>query len=511
MSLAPSTLSSELSSENNLDLGLPKDILLVEDDKAHAQLIGRAIKGLAVKIHHVESIEAAKNYLETEAIDLVLTDLNLVTTSGLELVRDLSTNMSELPVIVLTSSSNLDDAVKAMREGAWDYLTKQFTATFTRQLELVLRRAWTRAIEKRKEIEAAEERNAFWLATNLAEDGVAILSSRGDLLFNNPAFSDFTDSLKLGFDESIPEDASLTALIAQHDFQLSQAFFSQIVVGEDSVWSSELRLNNEEQRFYSLKLSTISKEAATEQGKTLRYHILWIKDLTNIKVSAERERNILATTTHDLKGPLGAILTSTELMLEETPDEMMEKMLFRVASCARTCVNLVDELLSARRLEDGMLDISKDWIDVLEIGHDVYEDFMPVSKAKGINFLFVKPEKEIKLFGDKLSIQRIISNLVGNALKFTPPNGEVVLELEGLKDGVDIKVSDTGAGIPLEKQAKLFDMFTRSKEHSKVEGTGLGLYITKELVDLHQGKIVLKSSPGQGTSFLVALRNPSMN
>lgn len=488
---------------------LPEEVLLVEDDKAHAQLISRAVKGLNVKIHHVDSIDKAKEFLFENPVDLVLTDLNLVTHSGLELVRDLSVTNSEIPVVVLTSSSNLDDAVRAMREGAWDYLTKQFTATFPQQLELVLGRAWTRAIERRKEKEAAEERNAFWLATSLAEDGVAILSSRGDLLFNNPAFNDFTNCLKEGHGDQLGENPSITALIAQHDFQLSQGFFSQIVVGDESLWSSELKTNNAKNKYFSLRLSTVvKKEGLDIEDDSLRYHILWIKDLTSIRLSTERERNILATTTHDLKGPLGAILTSTELLLEESPDEITEKMLFRVASCARTCVSLVDELLSARRLEDGVIEISRDWIDAHEVGADVFDDFIPVAKAKNINFLFVKPDKEIKLFADRLSLHRIISNLVGNALKFTPPQGEVVLELEAVKDGVDIKISDTGAGIPLEKQAKLYDMFTRSKEHSQVEGTGLGLYITKELVDLHGGKIVLKSRPGQGTSFLISLRNP---
>lgn len=495
----------------HIQVQLPAEVLLVEDDKAHAQLIARAIKGLSVKIHHVESIEEARNFLYTHTVDLVLTDLNLVTCSGLELVKELTETASELPVVVLTSSSNLDDAVKAMREGAWDYLTKQFTATFPRQLELVLGRAWTRAIEKRKEKEAAEERNAFWLATNLAEDGVAILSSRGELLFKNPVFDEFIKDLSAGHEEQLGESPSVTALIAQHDFQLSQDFFSQLVVGEDALWRSELRVDSVSDKglkYFSLKLTTVIKKEDDLDDTTLRYHILWIRDLTSLKLSATREKNILATTTHDLKGPLGAILTSTELMLEDEPTEMAEKMLFRVASCARTCVSLVDELLSARRLEDGMLDISKDWIDVMEVGADVYDDFMPVAKSKSIEFLFVRPEKEIKLFADKLSIHRILSNLVSNALKFTPPNGEVVLELEAVKNGVDIKITDTGAGITPEKQAKLFDMFSRSKEHAQVEGTGLGLYITKELVDFHDGKIVLKSKPGQGTSFLIALRNP---
>ncbi len=490
---------------------LPSEVLLVEDDKAHAQLIARAIRGLAVKINHVESIEEARLFLENNSVDLVLTDLNLVTSSGLELVKELTQQSSELPVVVLTSSSNLDDAVKAMREGAWDYLTKQFTATFPRQLEMVLSRTWIRAIEKRGEKEAAEERNAFWMATSLAEDGVAILSSRGDLLFKNPSFDDFTEVLSNGHEEQLGLEPSITALIAQHDFQLSQEFFSQIVVGENSLWRSELTVdsNNENvQKFYSLRLTTVIKNEASSNGNALRYHILWIRDLTSLKISATREKNMLATTTHDLKGPLGAILTSTELMLEDEPGEIAEKMLFRVASCARTCVSLIDGLLSARRLEDGMLDIAKDWIDIQEVGADVYDDFIPVAKSKDIKFLFVRPEKEIKLFADKLSIHRILSNLISNALKFTPPKGEVVLELESVKNGVDIKISDTGAGIPLEKQSKLFDMFSRSKEHSQVEGTGLGLYITKELVDYHQGKIVLKSKPGLGTSFLISLRNP---
>ena len=354
---------------------LPIKLLLVEDDKAHSQLIKRAIKTIIPDVTHVETIAEALNYVDNNTVDIVLTDLNLVTSSGFELINKLSVS-DTLPIIVLTSSSNLDEAVRAMREGAWDFVTKRFTASFPAQLEVVISRAWSRAEVKRREKIASSERNAFWTAVNMSEGGVAILDTAGEILFSNQAFRSFLKDLELGFQKEISEEElTLIKLISLHDFELSQEIFSQIFVRDDSLWTSDLVLNKADNKsdynrskYYNLRLSTIvDKELALERNSAnslSKYHILWTKDVTDEKRKNQLDRDILVTTSHDLKGPLGAILTSTEMMIEDVEgaeDPTAEQMLTRVASCARTCINIVDELLSARTIHDGLLKVNKEY------------------------------------------------------------------------------------------------------------------------------------------------------
>jgi len=195
-------------------------------------------------------------------------------------------------------------------------------------------------------------------------------------------------------------------------------------------------------------------------------------------------------------------------VIEEEPGKFVEDMVLRIASCARTCINLVDELLSAKRLQDGMMEIHPDWIDLLEPTNEVFLDFESVAKSKGITFNLLKGSLFVPAFVDALAVKRILANLIGNALKFTPRNGEVTIEIDKTKQGAVLKVGDNGAGISPEKQARLFEMFGRLPEHTKIEGTGLGLYITKKLVDMQGAKLELKSSAGAGSVFSVRFNNP---
>lgn len=494
---------------------LPASILLVEDDRAHAQLIMRALKGLVVEVTHVTNVQDAIQLLRKKDIDLILTDLNLVSSTGFELLHTLKGHGCEIPVIVLTSSANIEDAVRSMRDGAWDYLTKQFTANFSSHLEIVLERNWERALQKRREHMAQAERNAFWMASSLADDGLAILDFQGQMLYSNNSFLTLLKDLGVRDPE---QKIDLIRVISKFDFQISQDLFSQIHISEDSLWRSELcfdSLQSDEKKYFELKLSTIQDDGFNDlqnthridREKGLRYHVLWVKDLTQIRKSEQLERDLLATTTHDLKGPLGAILTSADLVLDENPDTFVSDMILRVASCARTCINLVDELLSARRLEDGLMEIHPEWIDITAVAEDVHQDFVPVAKAKNIHFTVVKSSQEILVYADVLAIKRIFSNLIGNALKFTPRNGEVSIDVEKKKNEVLVNISDTGEGICPEKQTRLFEMFRRLPEHAKVEGTGLGLFITKKLVDMHDAKLDLKSTQGQGTTFSIRFSN----
>ncbi|HMO18547.1 MAG TPA: hybrid sensor histidine kinase/response regulator [Oligoflexia bacterium] len=505
---------------------LPGKVLLVEDDRAHVQLITRSLSGLMLDVVSVDSVSGAVDYLDHNPVDFVLTDLNLVTSSGFELIGQLEKAFPLLPVVVLTSSSNIDDAVRAMREGAWDYVSKHFSSNFSEHLELVVRRTWARALQKVREEEARTERDAFWLAACLAEDGLAIIDTNGSILFRNSSFERFLQILSNGLSEEESKITDLVGLVARFDFDLSQQLFSQIHINDDSLWRSELEIKindiNEEIKgsyYYDLRLSTVIPQQKNNpnnydhqyvQADTnqLRYHLLWIRDTTQVKRSKELERNILATTTHDLKGPLGAIITSTEMILEDHQEDFVSELVLRIASCARTSISLVDQLLSARRLQDGLMKINPEWRDLKMIAEEVYQELRPVATSKNLSFLFVKPDSSVPLFADELAVKRIIGNLLGNALKFTPSFGEVILEIESRRDSVILRVSDNGEGIDVEKQLTLFDMFGRLPQHSNIEGSGLGLYITRQLVDMHKGSIELKSNPGQGSVFTVRFKNP---
>jgi signal transduction histidine kinase len=486
---------------------LPETILLVEDDHAHAQLITRALKSLSINVLHKDNASDAIECIPQAGVDIVITDLNLVTESGFDLISDVTAKYPELPIIVLTSSSNLDDAVRAMKEGAWDYLSKHFSSSFSMHLEMVIRKTWERAIEKQNEIEAQAERNAFWMAATIADDGLAILDSDGGILYHNPVFERFLDILSSA---SRKKGSNIISMISPVDFRLSQNLFTQIHLANDSIWKSELKIPDSESNkasYYDMRLSTVISEHNESAVQDITYHILWVRDVTREKNSKDFERNLLSSTTHDLKGPLAAILTSTEMLLEESTEKTIEKSMLRIASCARTSLGLIDQLLSLKRIQDGFMQIHPKWISLTDLAEEIYEEYSAVAKSRNIRFVQLASDELLSVFADKIAIKRICGNLLGNAFKFTPAGGEVGLEIDSFGSDTIIKISDTGSGIPNEYQGMLFEMYERLTEHSSIEGSGLGLYITKQLVDMHHGVLELKSTPGIGTSFTILFKN----
>lgn len=511
-----SELISPISKDNLVENNnFPSRILLVEDDLAHVQLISRALKNCAVSVIHKENVKDALYSIVNDNIDFVITDLNLVSDSGFELISLVTEQFPHLPLVVLTSSSNLNDAVEAMKKGAWDYLSKHFSGNFSLHLELVLRKTWDRAIEKQKESEAQAERNAFWMAASIADDGLAIIDSGGNILYNNPVFKRFKDEIQ-EITNGDKKENNIISIISPLDFRLSQNLFEQIHINNDSLWKTELKLLLPETKissYYELRLSTviseITNDSIVEDGNSYTYHILWVKNITKDKQAKEFERSILSSASHDLKGPLSAILTSTELLLEDSTSSSIEKSMLRIASCARTSLNLVDQLLSLKRIQDGYMSISPSMISLNDITNELFEEYSPVAKSKNIRFSLISSHENIELFADSLAIKRILGNLLSNAMKFTQSGGEVRIEIEKVKNIIILRVIDNGAGIPLESQDMLFDMYKRLPEHGKIEGSGIGLYITKQLVDMHHGVLELKSTLGSGSTFSVIFNNKS--
>nr|NQU91732.1 response regulator [Bacteroidota bacterium] len=175
--------------------------------------------------------------------------------------------------------------------------------------------------------------------------------------------------------------------------------------------------------------------------------------------------------------------------------------------------NLINQLLSLSKLESGKMKLQAQEVNIVSLVNRYVQSFESLAKQKNIEFMFNSSEANIPLFVDRDKIEKILYNLLSNAFKFTDEGGliEVVVgsgsSSGSATDFVEIKISDTGHGIPPEKFEHIFDRFYQAddsfaKDH---EGTGIGLALTKELVELHHGKITVESRLGKGTAFTVFL------
>lgn len=220
-----------------------------------------------------------------------------------------------------------------------------------------------------------------------------------------------------------------------------------------------------------------------------------------------RER-LMLTISHDIRAPLSSIIGYIELLLRRHPDERQRYYLENMTGSADHILALVNGLLDFHRLESGQMEIQNVPFSVARLFNEIYASFRPIAEAKGLAFVLnLKEEGMERIYsGDPIRIRQVVSNLLSNAIKFTQ-EGRVVLlvKLDVENSRLSIVVSDSGPGIPQEEQEKIFGEFTRLSGTEKQEGFGLGLSITRKLIELMGGALSLQSTPDKGSDFMIVM------
>jgi signal transduction histidine kinase len=225
---------------------------------------------------------------------------------------------------------------------------------------------------------------------------------------------------------------------------------------------------------------------------------------------SEMKEEFLALTTHDLRSPLtvisGVISFFTSGRLGELSPEQ-KNMVSMMERNTQSLIELVNDLLDASKLESGTMRLDMASIDLHGVLDELRETMEPLAKEKGIELVEALPKDLPPVEADRTKLRRIIVNLLSNALKFTQKGGRVEVRAERQGERVCVSVSDTGVGIAPEDVARLFDKYeqARSRATRGEKGTGLGLYITRQLVELHRGEIKVESELGNGSTFSFTL------
>lgn len=218
----------------------------------------------------------------------------------------------------------------------------------------------------------------------------------------------------------------------------------------------------------------------------------------------------VSSVSHELRTPLTSILGYLEMLTDGFGGDLsaeQERVLRVVDRNAHRLLILIEELLIMSRLESGSFRLSMDPLSVAALVHGAYQAVLPDLMARALQ-VDIDVANDVGIVqGDNAQLDRVMINLLTNAIKFTPDGGRVAITGRRAGDSVAIEVSDTGIGIPLEDQTKIFDRFFRSASIAElaVSGTGLGLWITKTIIEQHAGEIAVSSQPGEGTRITVTL------
>jgi PAS domain S-box-containing protein len=281
---------------------------------------------------------------------------------------------------------------------------------------------------------------------------------------------------------------------------------------------SELRQANELLKTTSFELSKLNQELEQKvQDRTLELADM-IQRLTDSKkevdMALEKERALnllksrfISTASHEFRTPLATIMSSVSLAgrYAETLDKNnMIKHIERVKNSVNHLTEILNDLLSLDKLEEGGLIAHPEYVSVNALVTDVIEEMRPIAKA-GQRLLFQGLSNQELIFVDKRILKNILINMISNAIKYSNDNTSIDITLNIQSSTLSIDVKDHGVGIPLEDQPHIFERFYRANNSGNMPGTGLGLSIVKKYVEILNGDISFSSIPNKGTTFHINL------
>ncbi|OKS87275.1 sensor histidine kinase [Mucilaginibacter polytrichastri] len=235
--------------------------------------------------------------------------------------------------------------------------------------------------------------------------------------------------------------------------------------------------------------------------------VLHKNDITDyLCQTMEQQKTLVHSIAHDLKNPLASVL-SIAYLLEESGHYLEEKELIGYAKEACNYANeIVNDLLFSEDQQKNPLRM--ELVDLNGLLIAAISSFHITAANKVVDLVVNIDPGKAMILADAIKLKRAFNNLLSNAVKFTPRGGTVTIEMKAQANDYLIKISDTGIGIPIELQPGIFEKFTRAqrKGTNGEQSTGLGMYITQQIIELHRGNIRMESKPGEGTSFYVKLR-----
>lgn len=270
--------------------------------------------------------------------------------------------------------------------------------------------------------------------------------------------------------------------------------------------NEEIRLTVEKAlRNHELKVENrrLIKELSEEKDRLLKMNEK-LRELDQMKSS------FVSTVSHELRTPLTIINSTVNNMLDGVVGEVPEyhiKWLSKIKNNTHRLNSLIEDILDISRLESGKVDMRRGKIDIVALVRKVNTDVLPLAQKNGITLSIHMPESLPKIDANLGRIEQVITNLITNALKFTPSQGSINVSVSRKGSFIFVEVKDSGVGIPKESLQIIFDRFRQvSTTHdAQTKGIGLGLAIAKEIIAQHSGRIWAESEPGKGSTFTFTL------
>ena len=483
-------------------------ILLVDDERQFRESWKRLLTEKGYDVITAENGKLALNILSKSRVNIIILKQEMPVASGADTLQILTKKYPHIPVIILTGHRSIDIAVACLKRGAYDFVVKPFEID---QLLLIIERTEAKRKLEQKAKQTQDEliRTLFDFNTekkrlktiiNGLANGVMLTNQNLEVIIHNPSLMrllEISERAKNPFPVTkiITDDALIETLnkILSDDFP------------EDEVISQEICSGKRVLRAISSPALGPSKNIFWSVSGTVTV----FEDITAFKQLDQMKTDFVNMVAHELRSPLVAIKQQNNVLLEGLCGPLAEKQhefVSRGSNKIDALLDLINDLLDVAKIEAGKPTQRRIPTDIGKIIEETVALMDARAKEKGITLSFSLKDLE-PVQADPKNIGEIFNNLISNAINYSPEGGHVTFSAEGLGEYMEIKVTDTGVGIPPEELPKIFDKFYRVK-HPKtrqVTGTGLGLAIVKGIVDAHQGTIDVESVVDKGTTFRILL------
>ena len=492
-------------------------LLIVEDNEDDALLAVRELRrgGYNVMFERVETAPAMAAALEKRVWDLVLADYSLPQFTGAAALELLKSSGLDIPFIIISGSIGEDLAVTVMKSGASDYMMKGSIKRLVPSVERELREAEVRGRRRQAE-EALNESEARKAAMfDAALDSIITIDQSGKIVEFNPASERF-----FGYDRETIIGRPLNELVV----------LPALPAGSGETAAVRKRMESTATRRdgtlfpVELSLAAISADAAP-------MFIAYIRDLTEQKRQEEvRERSreleeqnrriqeanrlkseFLANMSHELRTPLNAVIGFAEILVDGkvgAVNDDQREFLGDILTSGQHLLQLINDVLDLAKIEAGKMELELETFPLRKVIDEVCAIMRPTALKRRIliDIEQTSPVETVTL--DQRKFKQVLYNLLSNAVKFSPDHGKVAIVFGAdSNQQLQLAVKDSGIGIKAEDMPRIFREFEQldSGAARRFPGTGLGLALTKRIIDLHSGSISVHSEPDKGSTFTVVL------